>query len=91
MNVSNCADSVKLNFTLVANTLGDSVDVSRITGCAATADTSLIGRANASNAGVIFTDSLIFANGNFWIVDQISSQRLSLISGDQNLQYQTLQ
>lgn len=83
----NCSDSVKLIFELVANTTDDSLDISIINGCSQTNTATLIGRASASSPSdrIIFTDSLIFASGSYWIVNQITSVQLNLsIDGNQS-------
>lgn len=88
-NFADCADSVKLMFILVENSVGDSLDISIIKGCSASSNAILIGRANASSAEDrnIFTDSLIFASGDFWIVNQITSQQFNFSIDDQSANY----
>ncbi|MEQ9467316.1 MAG: hypothetical protein RLN88_07880 [Ekhidna sp.] len=75
----NCADSIKLFIELV-NSSGDaddSLDISELTPISncTSFDTVYLGRADASSfsGGDLFTDSLIFASGDFWIVSQITS------------------
>lgn len=87
-NAANCTDSVKLLFELVTNTTNDSLDISIINGCSP-ATATLIGRASASSPSdrIIFTDSLVFASGSYWIVNQITSDQLSLMIDDDQSTY----
>lgn len=87
---TNCADSIKLIFTLVADSSNDSLDISLERGCSGSSTTTLIGRADASHItdGVLFTDSLLFTNGNYWIVDEITSEQLLLNIDDQQTFFQ---
>ncbi|WP_436517160.1 hypothetical protein [Ekhidna sp. To15] len=89
VNSQNCSDSVQLIFELVENTSDDSLDISIISGCPSMNTATIIGRASASKAEDrdLFTDSLIFASGNFWIINQITSQQLFLNMNDQDVQY----
>jgi len=86
VNSTDCQDSVKLYFQLLENDSDDSVTVSRLTplsDCSAF-DTILIGNADASSleGAIGFTDSLIFASGDFWIINSVTSDRLTLIIED---------
>ena len=76
----NCQDSIKLLFTLIPNSLDDSVLVERLTintTCTGF-DTTILGNADASSFSdaLLFTDSLNFAGGEYWIIDRISSENL---------------
>ncbi len=86
-NSTNCVDSVKLVFALVENSSNDSLDISMISGCTSTA--SFLGRASASKAvdRDLFTDSLIFASGDFWIINQVTSQQLMMGIDGADYQY----
>lgn len=86
---TNCADSVKLVFDLIENTSNDSLDVSMITGCESFNSTNYIGRASASKAlgRQLFTDSLIFRSGDFWIIEEITSKQLLIDDGDKESRF----
>ncbi|SNT25244.1 hypothetical protein SAMN05421640_2963 [Ekhidna lutea] len=87
VNSSDCADSVKLYFELV----NDSIDISQINPGATCVflDTIYLGRANASkfSESDLFTDSLIFSNGDFWIVKGITSKMLSIFRDESKIDY----
>ncbi|MEP1032823.1 hypothetical protein [Ekhidna sp.] len=87
-NTTNCVDSIKLVFDLIVSTSVDSLDVSMISGCSPST-TNLIGRANASKAmdRQLFSDSLIFADGTIWIVNQLTSKQLTLTADGQSVSY----
>lgn len=89
VNSQNCTDSMQLIFERVENSIDDSLDVSMISGCSSSGLTTIIGRASASRAidRDLFTDSLIFASGDVWIVDQITSKQLLLSIDDQSVLY----
>lgn len=78
VNSSNCSDSVRLHVVSV----DDSLDFSRLTyqTVCSIFDTTYLGRANASKAEDrdLFTDSLRFQNGDFWIVKTITSDLLTI-------------
>ena len=91
INSMECADSLKLHFELVTNTSNDSLDIFELTptfNCASY-DTTLIGRADASKlvGGDLFTDSLVFSSGDFWIVVQVTSQFFGLEIDNSSLNY----
>lgn len=80
VNSDNCADSVILYVELVTISSTDSIDISNLiksNNCTAL-DTIFIGRANASKftGRSLFSDSLNFSSGDYWIVDQITSELL---------------
>jgi len=82
VNTSNCQDSTRLLFELLTNTTDDSVTIYQLiprSDCSRF-DTTLLGNADASSfeQGIRFSDSLIFANGDFWMVEQITSDLLTL-------------
>ncbi|WP_370090448.1 hypothetical protein [Ekhidna sp.] len=87
VNSTNCVDSVKLHFEMVSNATNDSLDVFElipISNCTSF-DTTLIGRADASRlvGSDLFTDSLIFSTGSFWIVRGVTSQFMTVeVNGD---------
>ncbi len=89
VNSTNCADSIKLVFDLVANSSDDSLDVSISSGCVGSLSTVLIGRASASSEDdqILFTDSLNFADGSYWIVEQVTSEQLRLDIDFQSVEY----
>lgn len=89
VNSTDCTDSVNITFELIANAANDSLDITMITGCANSSNTTLLGRASASSpeGGILFTDSLIFDSGDFWIIDQITSEQLSLRIDEVEVQY----
>jgi hypothetical protein len=71
-----CSDSTRL---LIAATQLDSIEISRLVpkvDCSGF-DTLALGNANTSGE-LVFTDSLIFSTGEFWIVESISSLNLIL-------------
>ncbi len=85
---TNCADSLKLTFELIPDDVDDSLDISMVSGCFGALSTTYIGRASASVRGtVIFSDSLVFSDGEFWIVDQVTAQRFRFSMNDQTLNY----
>ena len=88
VNSANCADSVQLRFELVTGS-DDSLDISIVTGCSSSSVTNSVGRASASKAADrdLFTDSLIFSTGEFWLVSQITSQQLYISIDGQSAQY----
>ncbi len=88
VNSNNCADSVLLTFELVANAADDSLDITMLSGCSPS-NSTVLGRASASSpeGGILFTDSLIFASGEFWIIDQITSEQLFLRIDNEDFQY----
>ncbi|WP_420575603.1 hypothetical protein [Ekhidna sp.] len=75
---TNCTDSLKLYFELV----NDSVDISQINPGSACAfdDTLFLGRANASGFpdNNLFTDSLNFSDGDYWMIRRITSSLLQI-------------
>ncbi len=78
INSTDCSDSLKLTFTLVENSAGDSLDLTLTAYESDCSTQDFLTRANASVAedNERFTDSLIFSNGDFWIISEITSQRL---------------
>lgn len=89
VNSPNCSDSVMLYVVSVS----DSLDFSRLTyqnNCVAF-DTTYLGRANASKADDrdLFTDSLRFQNGDFWIIKTITSELLKVENGQNVTQYRS--
>lgn len=78
VNSSDCQDSLRLRIELVASA-DDSVLISEIIGGSSCApDTTPIGLADASSflGGLRFTDSLNFADGTSWIVNEVTSNTL---------------
>jgi len=83
METENCADSTWLYIEMLASDSDDSVAISEVLGGASCdPDTSLIGYADASafSDELLFTDSLNFDNGMFWLIEQITSERLILFN-----------
>ena len=83
VNSSDCADSVRLFIEFIEATTADSIRLSTLNplpNCSGF-DTLLIGNANASSiqGGLLFTDSLLFSNGDFWLVNNITSQSLTIL------------
>ena len=81
VRTTNCIDSLKVTFGLVEDSNGDSLDITISQyqeDC--TIQDLLIGRANASSVegGDLFTDSLVFSDGNYWIITEITSQQLRI-------------
>ncbi len=89
VNSSNCADSV----ILYVEAIGDSLDFSRLTyqNTCGEFDTTYIGRANASSEDDrnLFTDSLRFANGDFWLIKTITSEILTIEVEQSVLRYRS--
>jgi len=84
----NCDDSVKLRFELA----GDSIDISQLlynSSCGF--DITYIGRANASSFPErdLFTDSLIFSDGGFWLVREVTSQLLTIEVNEEKTSYRS--
>ncbi len=93
VNSTDCQDSVKLLIELVSSSSDDSIAVSLISYnfglnelpnsslCQLT-DTVLLGNADASSFSdaLLFTDSLNFSNGDFWIIKEITAQRIEILN-----------
>ncbi|MEP0986935.1 hypothetical protein [Ekhidna sp.] len=91
VNSTDCKDSVRLHIEFVPNQSGDSLNLSRISllnNCSSK-DTTLIGRANASKANGrdLFTDSLNFRSGDFWIIKNVTSKKLTLTDNETTISY----
>ena len=89
-----CQDSVRLIIELIASNSDDSVAVSHVIGgnlC--NPDTSLLGNADASSFSdaIIFTDSLNFSTGDFWIIESISSKSLKVLNASETITYVNIQ
>lgn len=87
VNSTNCEDSLKLHFELIRNSANDSLDVFELTPLANCSlfDTTLVGRADASRlpGGDLFTDSLNFVAGDYWILRSITSEFMNVeVNGD---------
>lgn len=86
---TDCADSVRLHFELVE----DSIDISRFTFNASCvmSDPDFIGRANASSfsGSDLFTDSLNFSDGTFWIIRRVTSELLRVQVEEESLDYRS--
>lgn len=77
----NCADSSFYYF----QPLGDSIDAHLLLqNCIKinTYDSSYIGRFLPSSEELVFTDSLNFSNGEFWILVNITSEEATIIDGE---------
>lgn len=89
VNSSDCADSV----FLYVQSIDDSLDFSRLTyqGSCAVFDTTYLGRANASSPSDsdLFTDSLHFQNGDFWLIKTITSELFTVEIEDVILRYRS--
>ena len=86
----NCSDSIRLVIELISSTVDDSVTISQVVrGNNCNPDTSLIGIADASSFSdaIRFTDSLNFANGNFWIIQSITATSLTILNGSETVNY----
>ena len=86
LSSENCQDSVKLLFALLSSTADDSVAVLRLVAndqCTGF-DTTIIGNADASSFSdaLLFTDSLNFDDGSYWIIQSVTSELL-VIESDQ--------
>ena len=91
VNSNECQDSVRLLVQLVSANTDDSVSISEILGgIACTPDTTLIGNADASSFldGLLFTDSLNFADGSTWMVNDISAKSLTITRPSGAISYQ---
>jgi len=88
LSSDNCQDSVKLVFTLISNSVDDSVLVQRLVANEACSefDTTDLGNADASSFidGLLFTDTLNFANGNHWIIEDITAGGITIKADDIN-------
>ena len=85
-----CQDSVQLFLELVSSSSDDSVAISEIfRGPSCDPDTNLIGNADASSfeGAIIFTDSLNLSDGDFWIIEEITSNILRVRRGGEVLNY----
>lgn len=94
INSENCQDSVRLIMNLVPSTSNDSVSISRLERWSTCNgfDTTFLGTADASSfsGALLFTDSLIFNDGNFWIVQEVTSHDLKLSIGGQEFLYTSI-
>ena len=91
VNSNECQDSVRLLVQLVSANTDDSVSISEILrGTTCTPDTTLIGNADASSFldGLLFTDSLNFADGSTWMVNDISAKSLTITRPSGAISYQ---
>ncbi len=80
--LGNCADSIRF---LVVQSVDDSLQVSQLQPlCDGTGvlDTMLIGKAKASAEEALFTDSLLFADGQFWIIQEVFSTQVNFSYND---------
>ncbi len=91
VNSTDCADSLELYFELVSSSSNDSLDIFELTPNANcnSFNAIFIGRADASRLpdSDLFTDSLIFSSGDFWIINSITSQSLQIDGGGEVLNY----
>ncbi|WP_421762812.1 hypothetical protein [Ekhidna sp.] len=74
---TDCKDSLKL----LIESASDSLDIFEIRSALdCNVDTIYIGKANASKliGGLLFADSLVFSDGTYWIVKQITSDFLDI-------------
>ena len=80
VNSSNCQDSTKLSIQLISSSIDDSVAISRLVPLADCTglDTLFIGNADASSfeGAILFTDTLNFSDGSFWLVEHITSNKI---------------
>lgn len=86
-NPTLCSDTLRLLITEVAS---DSINISRlipISNCTSF-DSLKFGNANASG-DLVFTDSIIFATGEVWIIDKITSKGLAIFNDDSVENYQS--
>lgn len=70
ISMTACADSLFL--LLTSDT--DSVSVSSLVrDCSTTSelDTTFLGKANTSTIGLVFSDSLLFASGDYWLISNV--------------------
>ena len=86
INSTDCQDSLRFLIQLVEDQEDDSLSISQITTSSSNCtnlDTAFIGLANASSfgEGFSFSDSLIFSDGNVWIINDLTSQILSINTG----------
>ena len=82
VNSVQCEDSVLLRFELVSNRSNDSLNVTMLT---RTKDNCImvetnLGKADVSkqNDGMLFTDSLLFADGAHWIINSVTAELLNI-------------
>lgn len=88
--LNNCADSVLFMFELNSD---DSLELRRLRpNCPESTlyDTLGILKGNASVDEQIFTDSIRFSTGHFFLINSVSSQSLELQSGDTVIRFQRL-
>lgn len=95
INSENCSDSIKLYIEYVnfSGNADDSVDISELTpiNSCTSFDTIYLGRADASSfaGGDLFTDSLIFASGDFWTILQITAGNLVINKSKNQINYRS--
>ncbi|WP_420318341.1 hypothetical protein [Ekhidna sp.] len=87
INSQECSDSIKM----LIESQNDSLDIFNISPTLACdfLDTAFLGRANASQreGSILFDDSIVFSNGNYWIIDEITSDILTVNIGEQRIKY----
>ncbi len=87
VNSEDCEDSLRL----LVERASDSIDIYRLIPgeLCDYQDTSFVGRAEASNLpdGLLFTDSLNFSDGDFWLVESITSKSLTLTINAERISY----
>lgn len=88
--LTNCADSVLFMFALNAD---DSISFRRLRpNCPGGAlyDTLEIVKGDASGDEQIFTDSIRFSTGDFFLINSVFSQSMELQSGDTTMRFQRI-
>ena len=82
-----CTDSLRLLMT----DEDDSVNIQQLIptclGTALTFDSLDLGNALVSSQDDLFTDSLLFEDGTFWLVEDVSSQFMLLTVGETRLRF----
>jgi len=89
-SVESCQDSLLLLFNFVSSAEDDSVSIFEIVGgISCDPDTSFIGNADASSFSdaLLFTDTLNFSDGNFWILRSLTAKRLVVFDDNKELFY----
>ena len=85
--LSNCQDSLRL---VVASNGSDSLDFTYLRpNCTASGsfDSLELGGASLSSEDGVFTDSVAFASGGYWLVSEVFSTSFHFSSGDSILQW----
>ena len=83
----NCSDSIRLLMSSTSDSVSVTELLPRCTGLSDSFDSLDVGNAFVSSEDGLFTDSLLFEDGTFWIISAISSERMSLKIDENELRF----